>query len=95
MGTGNISINTDELKGHMPLVKAAMESREAALQDPLELQTSQGEVATLTKGLAEDVKAIDGLAHDLFASYIGVVQSAHGEYVGADTELAAQFVDVE
>ena len=91
MSTGKISINTNALQEHAGNVQTIASSITNMPKGSLELAQNQGEVTELTRSLREEMDAITTLSRELLGGYINVVQAAHGEYVGNETELAAQF----
>ena len=91
MSAGKISINTNALQEHVGKAQELAGSITDIPKGSFELANSQGDVTELTRSIQEEMGAVTALSRELLGGYINVVQAAHGEYVGNDTELAAQF----
>jgi len=89
-----ISINTTALQEHAGNVQGIVTLISDISKSSFALEQNQGEVTELTKSFEEELDAITALSRELLNGYINVVQAAHGEYVGSETALAAQFKEI-
>lgn len=91
MSAAKITIDTLALQEHIQNAQKIASSITNMPKESFELAQNQGEVTELTRSLREEMDTITTLSRELLSGYINVVQAAHGEYVGNETELTALF----
>ena len=91
MSAQSISINTDILQEHIQTVRDALQKLDKMPAERYELPLNKGDAKNIVRIFNDDMNTITDLTRELLQSYVNVVQAAHGEYVGADTELSRMF----
>jgi len=91
MRAESISINTDILQEHILTVKSTLQYLDKTPVTKCELPLNQGDAKNIVRIFNDDMNVITELTRELLQGYVNVVQAAHGEYVGADTDLSRMF----